>query len=106
MDAFWFTSETCGGRPGLALPRWCGVVALQTYYPAGGDRVWPEGGSLPPEAFALRDAEFGIFYEAFDLDDVYDGAVLEVRVHAFVLCERRCGGERRRRRREGRVSAV
>jgi hypothetical protein len=33
---------------------------------------------LPKELFMLRDREYGIFYEDFDLEDLYDGAVIEV----------------------------
>ena len=34
---------------------------------------------LAKQLFMLRDREFGIFYEDFDLEDLYAGAVIEVR---------------------------
>lgn len=39
---------------------------------------------LGKQLFMLRDREYGIFYEDFDLEDLYDGAVIEVRARSPV----------------------
>eukprot|EP00241_Pyramimonas_parkeae_P001065 CAMPEP_0114249908 /NCGR_PEP_ID=MMETSP0058-20121206/14412_1 /TAXON_ID=36894 /ORGANISM="Pyramimonas parkeae, CCMP726" /LENGTH=571 /DNA_ID=CAMNT_0001363523 /DNA_START=484 /DNA_END=2199 /DNA_ORIENTATION=+ len=41
-------------------------------------RPLPDKHALAHTAFALRDQQFGIFYEDFDIRDIYPGAVVEV----------------------------
>jgi hypothetical protein len=80
----------------------------RTFAEGRAKRFWADAGigtgafaPLRKELFMLRDRHYGIFYEDFDLDDLYDGAVIEVRTHTApnlllappgLLCTQGSGG--------------